>query len=382
VIEVALAFTLVVGAGVLVKDLVLLRGREAGIRTDRIVAFNLTPSGNRYQSPEQTVAFYRELYERISQVEAVDTVGMTSHLPMYSFGYNGEFTVEGAAPPDNIARFVEYRWIYGDFLKTVGVPLVKGRLLDQRDGKDTRTVLVTQAMADKFWPGQDPIGKRFWQGTDAAGGFEIAGVIGNIRSYGLERSAPFEFYRTLDQSSFNAMTVVIRTHADDPAAVMPTVRRIVASVDPNVPISQVQTLERVVAGSVGQPRLVSALTSLFGSLAGLLAMVGVYGVMAFNVRRQRREFGIRLALGADTVKVQRLVVGRGLALGVMGVALGAAGAWMLTRALTTMLHDVTPTDPAIFAGMAAAVLLTTFAATYLPARNAGRVDPVIVLRDV
>jgi len=158
-------------------------------------------------------------------------------------------------------------------------------------------------------------------------------------------------------------------------------RQIVASIDPALPVSVVQTMEHLVMESVGQPRLMSALTVLFGGLAGLRAMVGVYGVMAYNVRRQRREFGIRLALGADEARVRNLVVGRGLALAIAGVALGAARAWQLTGLLQTMLNDVKPTDAPVFAGTSIAVLAVAVAASYLPTRSAGRVDPTIVLRD-
>jgi ABC-type antimicrobial peptide transport system permease subunit len=163
--------------------------------------------------------------------------------------------------------------------------------------------------------------------------------------------------------------------------IMPTARQIVASIDPTLPINQVQTMEHVVSESVGQPRLMSALTTLFGVLAGALAIVGVYGVMAYNVRRQRREFGIRLALGAEESRVRNLVVGRGLWLAAAGVGIGAVGAWLLTGVLKTMLNDVKPTDPAIFAATAAGVLLVATLASYLPARAAGRVDPIVVLRD-
>ena len=177
------------------------------------------------------------------------------------------------------------------------------------------------------------------------------------------------------------MTVVIRTVADDPTTIIPTARQIVASIDPALPIAQVQTMEHVVSESVGQPRLMSALTVLFGALAGALAMVGVYGVMAYNVRRQRREFGIRIALGADRARVRNLVVGRGLALAAAGVALGAAGAWLLTGLMQAMLNDVKPTDASVFVATAAAVLAVSVAASYLPARIAGQVDPMVVLRD-
>jgi putative ABC transport system permease protein len=382
VAEIAIAFALLVGGGLLVKNLVLLRSRDAGLRTERIVTFDIAPTGARYKAPQALVAFHRELYEKLAQVDLIESVGMTSHLPMYNFGWNGEMNIEGGNPwGPNEAPLVEYRWMYGDYLRTLGVPLLKGRLLDKRDGDGTRTVLINNAMAQKYWPGKDPIGRRFGPGTDTAQWFEVVGVIGDIRSFGLTRNVPYEFYRTIEQQPFGAMTVVIRARAENPMTVMPTVREIVRSIDPALPVARVQTLEEVVADSVGQPRLMSALTALFGTLAGLLAMVGVYGVMAYNVRRQRREFGIRLALGAPQRGVRRLVVGRGILLGVAGVAIGALGAWLLTGLLETLLHDVKPTDPLVFAGMATAVLAVTTLASYLPARAAGKVDPIVVLRD-
>jgi putative ABC transport system permease protein len=175
--------------------------------------------------------------------------------------------------------------------------------------------------------------------------------------------------------------VVIRTRADDPTTIVPTARQVLASIDPAMPLANVQTMEQVVSDSVGQPRLMSALTVLFGGMAGLLAMVGVYGVMAYNVRRQRREFGIRLALGADQAAVRNLVVGRGVTLASAGVASGAIGAWLLTGVLKTMLNDVKPTDVTVFAATAVSVLVVAVAASYFPARAAGKVDPVVVLRD-
>jgi putative ABC transport system permease protein len=382
IVEIALAFALLVGAGLLVKNLMLLRSRDAGIRTDQIIAFNVSPAGPQYASPDRIVTFYRDLYARLSQIEGVERAGLTSHLPMVDFGWNGEFQIEGNLPwSANQAPLVEYRWMHGDYLQTLGIPLRQGRLLDGRDGKGTRTVLINQTMAEKFWPGQDPLGKRFGQGSDRSTWYEVVGVIGNIRSMGLARNSPYEFYRTLDQSSFANMAIVIRTSVDDPTTIMPAVRQIVRSLDPSLPITQVQTMETVVANSVGQPRLMSALTGLFGILAGLLAMIGVYGVMAYDVRRQRREFGIRLALGADARRVRNLVVGRGLVLAVIGVALGALGAWLLSGVVRALLNDVRPTDSWVFGATTVAVLAVAVLASYLPARAASRVDPMVVLRD-
>ncbi len=382
VTEIALAFALFVGAGLLMKNLVLLQQRDAGVRTTGVVAFDVEPAGPRYAADEARVALYRELQQRLAQIGNVESVGFTSHLPMYRFGWNGEFQIEGGTPwGANEAPLVEYRWMYGDYLQTLGVPLVAGRLLDERDGKGTRTVLINKAMAEKFWPGKDPIGRRFGQGSDTSQWNEVVGVVGNIRSYGLTDVQPYEFFRTLEQNSFpNGMTAVLRVRGEDPTAVIPTARQMVREIDAALPITQVQTLEQVVADSVGQPRLMSALTLLFGGLAGLLAMAGVYSVMAYNVRRQRREFGIRLAVGASQADMRRLVFGRGFRLAAGGIVIGGLGAWMLSGLLRTMLNDVKPTDASVFAATAAAVALVALAASLLPAWSASRVDPIIVLR--
>ncbi len=382
VVEVAVAFTLLVGAGLLVKNLVLLRARDTGFRTERVIAFDLGLTGPRYKADEQVVALFREVYSRLSRVNTIETAGLISHLPMYWFGFNGDFSIEGGNPwPDSQAPLVEYRWFHGQYFKTLGIPLLKGRLLDERDGRGTTTVLINRAMAEKFWPGKDPIGKRFGQGRDTSAWFEVVGVVGNVRSFGLAATAPYEFYRTLAQSAFPSMTVVIRTRSGDPESIIPTARAIVAALDPSLPMTKIQTLDEVVSASVGQPRLMSGLTGLFAALAGVLAMVGVYGVMAYNVRRQRREFGIRLALGASRATLGRLVVGRTLMLAGIGIGAGAFGAWAMSRGLRAMLNDVQPGDPSVFAMTAVAVLAVALLASAIPARAAGRVDPIVVLRE-
>lgn len=383
VAEIALAFVLFIGAGLLVKNLMLLRGRDAGMRTDRIVSFDVAPSGLIYDSPEAFLHFYRELGARLARSSSIESFGMTSHLPMFRFGWNSDFEVEGGAPwGEDESPLVENRWIYGDYFNTLGVPLLSGRMLDERDGRDTTTVLINHAMAEKFWPGRDPLGRRFGQGDDRDSWYEVVGVIGDVRSEGLARPAPYEFYRTVEQSPFFfTMSVVLRARDDNPMALIPTARRIVKEVDPSIPVTQVQLLERVVDDSVGRSRLTSALTTLFGTLAGLLATVGVYSVMAYTMRRQRREFGIRLAIGASENDVRMLVFGRGLRLALIGIAIGALGAWALGRFVAAMLNDVTPTDATVFVATAAAVIAIAALASFLPARSAARVDPIIVLRE-
>jgi putative ABC transport system permease protein len=379
--EIALAFALLVGAGLLAKNLLLLERRDAGIRTDHVIAFDISPSGPRYRDRAAISALYRALDERLAQVGGVKYVGLISHLPMYRFGNNGEMTREGGNPwGANENPLVEYRYLYGDYLKALDIPVLRGRALDTRDGPRTNGVLINQMMADKFWPGEDPIGKRFGQGTDVNQYYRVVGVVGNIRSFGLASRTPYEFYRTTDQVPYGSMTVVLRTSDVDPASLIPSARSIVSSLDPNLPLTGAQTVEDVVAASVGQPRLLSALSGLFGGLASLLAMVGVYGVTSYNVRRQRREYGIRLALGAGPGAVRRLIVRRGAAVAAVGIAAGFVISLLLTRFVATMLNDVKPTDPWVFLANAGLVLAVSMAACYVPARWAGRVDPAEVLR--
>lgn len=382
VAEIALAFMLLVGGALLMKNLVMLQSRDAGISAEHVVTFDLAPAGPRYAQPAAGRAFYHELQTRLAQVGGVQHIGFISHLPMYRFGTNGEMQIEGTMPwGPNDAPLVEYRWYYGDYFKALGIPLLRGRLLGARDGDGTRTVLINKTMGEKFWPGQDPLGKRFGQGTDRAQWWEVVGVVGDIRSYGLAGRTPYEFYRTIDQSLANSQTAVIRAVTDDPSALIPTARQIVRSLDPALPVTGVQTMEEVVAKSVGQQRLISAMAGVFALLAALLAMVGVFGVMTYNVRRQRREIGIRLALGADRGVVRRLIVARGLRLAVLGSVAGAVGAFILAGTLQSMLDDVAPKDPGVFAGTAVAVIVAAMLASYLPALSAGKTDPMLVLRD-
>ena len=267
VAEIAVAFALVVGAGLLVKNLLLLQQRETGIRTERIVSFDLAPAGQRYQGTGRVVAFYNELLDRLRPMGGIEAVGLTSHLPMYRFGFNGEMSLQGGNPwGPKEAPLVEHRWIGGDYFKT-GIPVLKGRVFTPQDKQGAPPVIViNKAMSDKFWPGQDPLGKKVAQGGSPDGDsvwLEVVGVVGDVRSYGLVASSPYEFYFSIDQRPFTAMTVAIRTASDDPAAVIRSARQIVSSIDPSLPVTGVQRMDQIVSASVGQPRLMSALSALF-----------------------------------------------------------------------------------------------------------------------
>ena len=384
VAEIAMAFSLLVGAGLLVKNLLHLEAQDSGFNADRVVAFDVAPTGVRYQDVEKQKQFYRDLLPALQRVPGVRSVGLTSHLPMYNFGWNSEVTLDGGNPwAPNQAPLVEDRWIGGDYFKTLGIAVVKGRMFDGHDrAGSTPVVIITERTAQKFWPGQNPIGRHFYRGSKSPGNtsYEVVGVSHDVMSYGLTAKVPYEMYMPIEQEPFGAMTVVLRTDNEDPTVVMPGARRAVAAADSLLPLSKIQTLDSVVSESVNEPRLLSSLASLFGSLAGVLAAVGVYGVMAYNVRRMRRDFGIRLALGADPARVRRLVVLRGLRLGALGVIIGAVGAMLLTRTMQAMLSDVKPTDPAVFGGTAVLLLGVAVLACYLPARQASRTDPMVALK--
>jgi putative ABC transport system permease protein len=383
--EVALAFSLLAGSGLLLKNLLQLEARPIGFKTDHVIAFDLPLAGARYEKPEAIAAFYDTLLAQVKAVPGVENVAATSHLPMYNFGWNGEVTIEGGNPwPGTSAPLVERAWVTRDYFTTLSIPIRRGRAFDERDRIGTASVaILTSNTAEKFWPGQDPIGRRFSGNSNPGPNTQwttVIGIVDDARSYGLQRSSPFQMYAPAEQEPFGPMTVTVRASTDNPSTIMAPIRRVVNGIDPSLPIAKVQTLDAVVSQSVSQPRLISALTSLFGALAGVLAAVGVFGVMSNNVRRERRQFGIQLALGAAPARVRRLILMRGVTLGTIGVVIGGVGAYWLTRYVASLLSDVAPTDPWVFGGTALALLAVAIGACIWPAFQAGRTDPMTALR--
>jgi putative ABC transport system permease protein len=385
VAEIALAFSLLVGSGLFLKNLMRLEGHAIGFETEHLIAFDRPISGAKYKDNDQITAFYDALLPQVAALPRVEKVAATSHLPMYNFGWNGEVSLEGGNPwPATSAPLVERGWVSPGYFSTLNIKVLKGRAFDNRDTATGEPVtILTKATAEKFWPGQDPIGRRM-QGTSQPNAkspwLTVVGVVDDVRSFGLDRSVPYQMFFSAAQYPFGPMTIVMRVAGDNPASVIPDVRRVVTGIDPSLPVAKVQTLESVVSRTVSQPRLISVLTSVFGALAGLLAAVGVYGVMAYNVRRDRRQFAIRPALGADPSRVRRLILTRGVALGGAGVVIGGLGALWLTTFVRSQLSDVAPTDPLVFAAAAAALFLVAIAACARPAFQAAKTDPLGALR--
>ena len=383
VVEIALAFALLVGGALLVKNLMLLQSRDAGITTERVITFDLVARGAALRGARGVrTLLSRPAVAARRRSEAFSTSGSSATCRCIDSAPTARCRSKGNS------RGRQRR-------AAGGVPLVLRRLLQgardpagARAGCSTRATATARARCSstRRWgrssgQARTRSASASARGQTRASGGRSSGSSGDIRSFGLAGRTPYEFYRNIEQQPADSQTVVIRATTDDPSSLIPTARQIVRSLDSALPVTGVQTMEEVVAASVGQQRLISAMAGVFALLAALLAMVGVFGVMTYNVRRQRREIGIRLALGAERAAVRRLILTRGLRLAALGSLGGALGAYLLTGTLQTMLDDVTPNDPLVFGGTAVAVLIAAMLASYLPALSAGKTDPMIVLRD-
>jgi putative ABC transport system permease protein len=379
VVEVSLAFVLLAGAGLMLKSLVQLEQQDVGFVPDRVLAFDVALPASRYDSDDKIRAFYRDALEGLSSMPGVVSVGATSGLPLYNFGTNGDFSIEGKSlwKPSE-APLAEMRAIGGEYFKTLGIPLVRGRLFTPHDVETNAPVaVINRAMAERFWPNEDPIGKRIsiWTGAP----HEIVGIVGSVRTYTPASQPAFEVSCPLAQKPAAAMTIIVRAKGE-PTALTAAIRRRMATLDPHQPLSNVQTMEEVVAQSLARPRLFSALTAAFAGVAAILALIGVYSLISYAVSQQIREFAIRIAMGADAATIVRLVLRRGMGLAIPGIAIGVLAALGLTRLMRAMLYQVEPTDPVVIAAAAGGMSAAAFLACYLPARGAARVDPVVILK--
>jgi putative ABC transport system permease protein len=379
--EVALALVLATGAGLMVKSLIRLQHEDAGFDSRNLLSFELSFPASKYK-PEQAVDFVRRALEEIRSTPGVRDAGGIHMLPLVNFGNNGPFRIDGRPPFPNDGRapVVEYRGVTPGYFEAARIPLRAGRTFTERDSADAPSVIIiNETMARQFWPGSNPIGARIALGGDRRL-VEIVGVVGDVRSARLDTAAVPETYAPHAQFPSTSMGIVVRTDSDDPAAVLPGIRHRLAALDPDLPLSRVRTMDDVIRASAGDTRLSSMLTALFALLAAVLASLGVYSVIAYSVAQRTRELGVRVALGADRRRVAGLVVSEGLTLAVVGIALGLVGALLVTRSLTSLLYEVRPNDPAVLAGTCLGVLVVAVVASYVPARRAMRVDPMVALR--
>ena len=381
VVEIALALVLLVGAGLLVRSFVRLMDVDAGFETARTVTMRLSLPGARYREDARAIQFYQQLFESIDRLPGVQASGGVSFLPLAKLGSATSYTVVGQPlPPMGQEPVADVRVITNQYFKSMGIPLVRGRLFDERSSGDAQNkVIVNEALVRRHWPGEDPIGKRIKISWSDDREDEIVGVVGNVRHSGLDAEARSTTYWPYARNPYAAMTVTVRT-TGDAASVVSAIRGIVRDRDPDLAVADIKTMDQVVSRSVAQRRLMMVMLGIFAAAALLLSAVGIYGVIAYGVTQRTQEIGIRLALGAQRADVLKMIVGQAAWLSVVGIAFGAAGALLLTRLMTDLLFQVKPFDPVTFAAVACGLVLVALLAGYVPGRRATRVDPVVALR--
>jgi len=386
-VEVALAVVLVVGASLLLQSFWRLRQVEVGFRPDHVLTLDVALPESRYADTASVVGFYSALHERLGSLPGVVQVGAVSHLPLTGAVGNWDIELEGhPVPPGNPAHSPNINMATPGYYRALRIPMARGRGFVRTDDERARPVVViNQTMARMLWPNADPVGRRFRVIGDSFPWMTVVGVAHDTRSWGLataprpEYTLPYYQLPATLRMVRRSMTLVVRT-SGDPLAVAAAARREIAALDRELAVSNVRTLGQVVADSIGERRFTMLLLGLFGAIALTLAMIGIYGVTAYGVAQRTREMGIRLALGAAPAALRRLVLGEGIRLSLVGLAGGMALALLGTRALRSQLYGIRGTEPATYLALSAILLVVALLATYLPARRATRVDPMVALR--
>jgi putative ABC transport system permease protein len=381
IVEMALALVLLVGAGLLARSFLTLMRVNPGFDPSKTITMKVTLPSASYQSDNQIIGFFDRLFERIDAMPGVQAAGGISFLPLNGLGAATGFSIEGQEKPRAGEEPVsEVKVVTHDFFKAMGIPLLRGRLFDGRDtAPNTRRVIVSETLVKKYFGDRDPIGQRIVLSWNNQGPDEIIGVVGDVRSVSLETEPRGASYLPPARFAYPFMSVAVRTSTGGLSIVSSLVNA-VHELDPNVPVSQIRPMSEVIAVSTTERRLTMALLMAFSVLALVLASVGIYGVISYSVTQRTQEIGIRMALGAQRRDVLRMVVGNALILATIGIGLGAAGAFVLTRLMTKLLFNVEPQDPMTFTSVAALLGAVAALASYIPGRRATRVDPVVALR--
>jgi putative ABC transport system permease protein len=383
--ELALSVMLLIGAGLLIRSFARLQQVPAGFNPSNLLTLELTMSGAKYNEAPAVLEAYRQLWERLERLPGVRSAGGVSALPLSQMFAWGPITVEGRplAPGEAFIN-VDQRVVAGDYFQTMEIPLLNGRLFTERDTREQpRVVVIDDAMARQLWPDEESIAKRIRLGgidaTPSTPWVTVIGVVGRVKQYTLDGESRIAMYFPQTQVVGRAMNVVLRTDGD-PTALSGAIRQEVRALDPDLPIYNVRTMAQRVDESLARRRFSMLLLTLFAALALGLATIGIYGVIAYLVAQGTRELGIRMALGATPRAILLLIVRHGLMVAVSGVGIGLIGALMLTRFMSSQLFGIAAVDPATFLTVALTLTLVALAASYLPARRAAAIDPMISLR--
>lgn len=384
--ELALAQVMLVGAGLLIMSYVRVSQIDPGFRSENVLSAKIAPAASKYPDTRSRIQFYSQVIEKLQTLPGVTSVGMVMNLPLSGASMNRGFTVEGRPEPkpdENIS--MDYQVVSRDYFSTLNIPVLRGRSFTAADtDNSTRVIVINDAMARRFWPNEDPVGKRMAIGESSkdTSWRTIIGVVGNVRHASLtEEPVPTAFidYRQ-DLESWPRMAFVLKTSAE-PASLSSAVRTSLVSIDPRQPVYAVEPMDKLLSTDVAPRRFVLLLVGSLAFVALALAAVGIYSIISFSVSERTREIGIRMALGANRGDVLKMVLGQGMTVALVGIVVGLALALTLTRLLTTLLFSVSATDPATFVMVGVVLMAIALLACYLPARRATRVDPLVALKD-
>jgi len=395
VLEVALSAVLLIGAGLMVQSLRGLQNVDKGFEATNVLTAEVSLPRVRYDGKEPAWSFFERFLTRVQALPGVHSASLSQIIPLQGNSWETGIIPEGVPPDQENFRSVLYHIVTPEHFETFGIQILAGRGFTEsdREGRDERVAIIDESMAELFWPGENPIGKRVvfeWEeGSPHAQDAPMAvyrtviGVARSIRHYELENPSRIQIYVPMAQSRngwTTQMIVAVKT-AGEPHALVEPIRRELSRLDPEVPLAQIQTMEAYVAEAMSDTRVVSGLLTIFGLLALFLSAIGLFGVISFSVIHRLREIGIRMALGAGASDVLRMVSAQGLALTLGGLAIGLVSALALTRLMAGILYGVQPLDPGTYAAVAAFLTVVALSATYLPARRATRVDPASILRE-
>jgi putative ABC transport system permease protein len=382
VFEVALSLVLLVGAGLLTRSFLSLLKTDPGFNPDHVITMNLVLPGAKYKDDASRAAFYNDLVQRVKAQPGVQSAAFVNYLPLGGSNSSDAYLIEGEPEPaPGQEHEGRYRVATPDYFQTMEIPIVRGRAFTEQDKAGaTPVVIVNETLARQHWPGQDPIGKRirFYGPPERAVWIEIVGVVKDVK-HELNIPVTPEYYLPHAQDSWNAMVLVARTSVE-PSSLAGALRQQVWAIDKDQPVFDVKTMQEVRSISVAVYSFSSVMLAIFAGVALVLAAVGIYGVMAFAVTQRTQEIGIRMALGARTADVLKLVVTQGMKLALLGIVIGLAGSWALTRFIEKLLVGVQATDLLTFTLVSLCLLVAAFIACYLPARRAAKVDPLVALR--